>query len=200
MEPEAKPDTLRLTDPRALRAVAHPTRLALVGLLRREGPLTATRAAELLGESPASCSFHLRQLARHGMVEEAGGGHGRQRPWRAAARSTSWPNVADNPDLAAATSLLRSVLAERYFEAVMRWLEAMEADEPVEWQEAAHFGDSHLFVTAEELRSIGHRLEALLAPYAERTANPDLRPASGRPVTFLHLAFPLTPPSRRSER
>src|ERR1700761_5736702 len=73
----------RLTDPRALRALAHPIRLELVGLLRRLGPLTATQAAELIGESSGSTSFHLRQLAKYGLVEDAGGGAGRERPWRA---------------------------------------------------------------------------------------------------------------------
>src|SRR3984885_15977455 len=72
----------RLTDARALRAYAHPVRMKLVGLLRTEGPLTATRAGELLGESSGTTSFHLRQLAKYGLVEEAGGGTGRQKPWR----------------------------------------------------------------------------------------------------------------------
>ncbi|MGH3152377.1 MAG: winged helix-turn-helix domain-containing protein, partial [Streptosporangiaceae bacterium] len=67
---------IKLTDARALRAYAHPVRMKLVGLLRTEGPLTATRAAELLGESTGTCSFHLRQLAKYGLVEEAGGGTG----------------------------------------------------------------------------------------------------------------------------
>src|ERR1035437_6622354 len=78
----------RLTDPRALRAYAHPVRMALVGLLRTEGPLTATRAAGLLGEASGTCSFHLRQLAKYGLVEEAGGGPGREKPWRATAAPT----------------------------------------------------------------------------------------------------------------
>src|SRR2546426_926461 len=77
--------SVRLTDPRALRAYAHPTRIELVGLLRRQGPLTATQAAGLIGESVAGCSFHLRQLAKYGLVEEAGGGRGREKPWRATA-------------------------------------------------------------------------------------------------------------------
>jgi predicted ArsR family transcriptional regulator len=188
--------SIRLTDPRALRAVAHPTRLALVGLLRREGPLTATQAAELLGESVAGCSFHLRQLARYGLVEESGERHGRQRPWRATARSTSWPRVADTPELAAATELLQSVLAERYFDEVMRWL-ATRGSEPVEWQEAEHFGDSQLYLTAEELRQLGQWLRELLAPYDERTATPELRPDGALPIRFLHLAFPVTEPGRR---
>src|SRR5215470_16594917 len=78
----------RITDPMALRALAHPIRLALIGLLRTEGPLTATRAAELLGESSASCSFHLRQLAKYGLATDAPGGHGRERPWQATAMFT----------------------------------------------------------------------------------------------------------------
>ena len=118
----------RLRDPRALRALAHPTRLSLVGLLRVEGPLTATRAAELLGESSASMSFHLRQLAKYGMVK-AGGGKGRERPWRATAMFTNLPEAAENPDLAVAADLLSSVIAERYFEDVIGWLEARGAEQ-----------------------------------------------------------------------
>src|SRR4030088_3589210 len=75
------------TDPRALRALAHPLRLRLLELLVLRGPMTATEAADLLGESPANCSFHLRTLAKYGYVEEAGGGRGRQRPWRLRYRS-----------------------------------------------------------------------------------------------------------------
>src|SRR5215471_3654818 len=137
----------RLTDPRALRAYAHPVRMALVGLLRTEGPLTATRAGELLGESSGTCSFHLRQLAKYGLVEEAGGGTGREKPWRATTTSTAWDVIAETPEAAAATGLLNTVVAERYFEQLMRWLEASPG-EPTEWQEAAWLGDRIMYVTA----------------------------------------------------
>ena len=73
----------QLTDPLAMRAMAHPVRLALMQALNDAGTLTATEAAERVGESPSNCSFHLRQLAKYGWVEEAPGGKGRQRPWRA---------------------------------------------------------------------------------------------------------------------
>jgi predicted ArsR family transcriptional regulator len=179
----------RLTDPRALRALAHPTRLALVGLLRREGPLTATRAGELLGQSSASASFHLRQLAKYGLVEEAGGGAGRERPWRATTMFTAWPDTAENPELAAARDLLASVLAERYFESVQRWLEARDR-EPAAWQEAAHFGDTLLYLTAEELVELAAQERALVDRYLDRNERPDLRPPGARSVTYLHLAFP----------
>lgn len=179
----------RLTDPRALRALAHPIRISLVSLLRREGPLTATRAAELLGESSASCSFHLRQLAKYGLVEEAGGGRGREKPWRATSMFTGWPDVADTPELAAATGLLTQVIAERYFEAVMRWLDARAA-EPKEWQEAAHFGDTMLYATSAEMLELARAEQRLLEPFLERQTRPELRPADSRMITYLHLAFP----------
>lgn len=179
----------RLTDPKALRALAHPIRLELVSLLRRHGPLTATKAAELLGESSGSTSFHLRQLAKYGLVEEAGGGQGRERPWRATAMFTGWPDIADSPELAAATDLLRGVIAERYFEQLMRWLETRDS-EPEEWQEAAHFGDTLLYVTAEELRELAREQQALIERYLERQTRPELRPPDARLVTHLHLAFP----------
>ena len=186
----------RLRDPRALRALAHPIRLSLVGLLRVEGPLTATRAAELLGESSASMSFHLRQLAKYGMVEEAGGGKGRERPWRATAMFTNLPETAENPDLAVAADLLSSVIAERYFEDVMGWLEARQA-EPAEWQRAAQFGDTFLYITADELAALGEQTQQMVDQYIDRQANPDLRPPGARLVSYLHLAFPLLRPFGR---
>jgi predicted transcriptional regulator len=186
----------RLRDPRALRALAHPIRLSLVGLLRVEGPLTATRAAQLLGESSASMSFHLRQLAKYGLVEEAGGGKGRERPWRATAMFTNLPEVAENPDLAVATDLLSSVIAERYFEDVMRWLEARQA-EPEEWQRAAQFGDTYLYVTPAELAALGEQTQQMVDQYIDRQAHPGLRPPGARLVAYLHLAFPLLRPFGR---
>lgn len=182
----------RLTDPKALRALAHPVRLELVGLLRRQGPLTATKASELLGESSGTTSFHLRQLAKYGLVEEAGGGQGRERPWRATAMFTGWPEIAESPEVAAASDLLRAVIAERYFEQLMRWLEGRDS-EPLEWQEAAHFGDTLLWVTAEELRALGEEEQALIERYLERQTRPELRPSEARLVTHLHLAFPIDP-------
>jgi DNA-binding transcriptional ArsR family regulator len=181
--------TIELTDPRALRAVAHPLRLRLVGLLRREGPLTATQAGAALGESPASCSFHLRQLAKYGLVEEAGGGRGRERPWRATALFTSWPNVARDPELAAASGLLSQVVAERYFELVMQWLQ-QRSNDSVEWQEAATFGDRMLYLTSGELAQLGRDIEALLEPYQGRIASPESRPDDARLVSFIRLQFP----------
>ncbi len=197
--PQELPRTLEVTDPRALRGLAHPVRLALIGLLRREGPLTATEAGQMLGLSPASCSFHLRQLARHGLATEAGGGTGRRRPWRATARTTSWPAVSADSGQEAAATHLSVVLAERYLEAAVAYLRR-RGDEPLEWQRAAMFGDAILYVTAEELEAIGEQVEAVLAPYADRTHDASLRPPSARHVTFVRLAFPEAPSATRRRR
>ena len=188
---------IELTDPRALRALAHPVRLALIGLLRREGPLTATAAGARLGESATTCSFHLRQLAKYGLVEEAGRGPGRERPWRATALFTSWPNVAPSAEMAAASQLLEGIIVERYLERLTRWLE-QKPSEPREWQEASGFGDWILYVTADELAELGRAVEALVERYAERTADPARRPADARLVGFIALAFPEPgPPEER---
>ena len=180
----------RLTDPRALRAYAHPVRMALMGLLRTEGPLTATRAAELLGESSGTCSFHLRQLAKYGLVEEAGGGTGREKPWRATTTTTDWDATGGGtPETAAATGLLSTVIAEQYLEQLKRWLEASPG-EPAEWQRAAMLGDRILYITPAELDELRSRVRELLDEYFERQLRPDLRPAGARLVTWLNIAFP----------
>jgi predicted ArsR family transcriptional regulator len=185
----------RMTDPRALRALAHPMRLSLLGLLRTEGPLTATRAGELLGESSASCSFHLRQLAKYGLVEEAGGGRGRERPWRATAMFTDVPTVTDSPELDAASGLFRSLVAERYYEHMMGWLEA-RADEPAEWQQAALMSDVLLYLTPAELAELGERVDRLLDRYLDRMTRPELRPPGARLVSYIQFGAPAQGPGR----
>lgn len=181
--------TIELTDPRALRAVAHPVRLALIGALRQQGPLTATQAGALIGESATTCSFHLRQLAKYGLVEDAGGGRGRERPWRATAWFTSWPGSASDPKQAAAVELMNSVVAERYFERVLQWLER-QAEEPPEWLDAAHLDDTAGYLTAAELADMRQGLDDLFEPYSKRLRNPEQRPPDARLVSFIRIAFP----------
>lgn len=180
----------RITDPKALRALAHPIRMSLIGLLRTEGPLTATRAAELLGENSATTSFHLRQLAKYGMAEEAPGGHGRERPWQATTMSTDVPDVTDDPEMAAAGASFRAVIAERYFEWLRRWLHQRPA-EPAEWQQADVFGDRLLYLTSGELAVLGQKMRDLFDEYVDRTARPELRPPESRLISVLQFAFPM---------
>lgn len=181
---------VQVTDPRALRALAHPTRLALLGLLRRGGPLTATQAGEALGESPACCSFHLRQLAKYGLVEEAGGGRGRERPWRATAISTEWAARGGDEEADAAGALLSRVVVEGYFENALKWLERRDCEDP-EWIDAALLSDAIVYMTPEELRELDGRIRAVLEPYLERLEDPAPPAEGARPVSVIALAFPL---------
>ncbi|MET9672931.1 helix-turn-helix domain-containing protein [Streptomyces sp. NPDC006482] len=185
---DEQPRSIRLTDPRALRAYAHPLRMSLVGLLRSVGPFTATRAAELTGESVASCSYHLRILAKYGLVEEAPGGRGREKPWRATARYTEWPEYSEDSTVAEAADALSAAVAERYFERVTRSMENRHAL-PKEWREAGQFSDSLLHLTPAELIDLGERIDALLRPYEGRESDPSLRPEGTRAVSIVRMAY-----------
>jgi len=91
---------------------------------------------------------------------------------------------------------LNAVVAERYFEQLLAWLGRRAEDEP-EWQEAAHFGDTVVYVTAEELTALGTQLDELLETYSERARTGEGRPPDARRVSFLHLAFPTDNPTAK---
>jgi DNA-binding transcriptional ArsR family regulator len=103
----------KITDARTMRALAHPVRIALVEELALGGAMTATEVGERIGESPTTCSFHLRQLAKYGWVEEAGGGKGRARPWRMTSIGFSMPATHDDPETSIAASTLLGLVVER---------------------------------------------------------------------------------------
>src|SRR5271155_445912 len=102
-----------LTDPKTLRALTHPVRLALLEALTLEGPLTATAAGELIGESPTTCSFHFRQLAKYGFVEEAVTGPGRLRPWKIANVGMRFSDVNEDAETSVAAKSLERMVFDR---------------------------------------------------------------------------------------
>lgn len=183
---------LKLTDPQSLRAYAHPLRLSLIGLLRREGPMTATRAAAELGDSVPNCSFHLRQLARYGLAERVPGADARERPWRATAQSTSWDDDSDDPETRAATDQLTAVVLAQYLRRAEDYV-ARRADEPAQWRAAAGLGDALAYVTAEELTELRAQVDELVARYDDRHADASKRPAGSRAVQLISLAIPVSP-------
>ncbi|MFF5076990.1 winged helix-turn-helix domain-containing protein [Actinoplanes sp. NPDC000266] len=180
---------MKLDDPRSLRAYAHPLRLRLIGLLRSEGPKTATQAAAALGDNVPNCSFHLRQLAKYGFAERVPGADGRERPWQATAPETSWDDDSDDPDMRAAADQLNSVLLGSYVEQAQNYL-AVRGDEPAEWRAAAGFGDALVHVTAAELHELTERMEALFERFADRSADPSLRPEGSRLIQLIQMAVP----------
>jgi predicted transcriptional regulator len=191
MVPDDALPTVRLADPQALRAYAHPIRLRLIALLRQRGPQTATQAAAAIGESVPSCSFHLRQMAKYGLVELTPGRQGREKPWQATAAVTEWEGSGTGGVAAEAALQLELTLARQYFEAIRSWLTA-QADEPAEWREAAQFGDSLLHLTAAELKLLAEQIDALLKPFRGRESGTGRSPRGSRPVLMLQIAVPAT--------
>lgn len=189
-----------LTDPKTIRALAHPTRLRLLELLAVEGPLTATRAGEHLGESPASCSFHLRSLKKYGFVTEAEGSRGRERPWRIANIGNRWTDAADSPaELTFAGRQLSRVVSDYDLGRFRDWQATQDAY-PVKWRAVAGGNNALIFVTAEELQQIVERLIAVIEPYMNRIENKESRPTDALPVMALLYAFPTAPPTDGGDR
>ncbi len=183
------PEPRRLTDPRAMRAVAHPVRIALLEVLTVEGPLTATEAGELIGESPTTCSFHLRQLAKYGFIEEVAGVAGRKRPWRLVHTGMSFSDVSDDLETRLAGAALSRVLHDFYLERLREGLE-LRRDSPEAVQKATGASEFLLYVTVDELHEIDDRITALIRPLFERVSNPKKRPKGAVPIELLFFAYP----------
>ena len=181
-------------DARSLRALAHPTRIALIEQLTVHGPLTATEAAERIHESPSTCSFHLRQLAKYGFVEEAGERSGRSRPWRVTRLGMRIDGDAGGPEARVASGVLSRMLRERQLDRYRRWLESKDGY-PAEWRRAAEDSEFVFWLTPDELAAMGEELVDLLLPrFRERLTDPSARPAGALPVEMLLLGYPIEGP------
>jgi DNA-binding MarR family transcriptional regulator len=188
---------MRVTDPRAMRALAHPRRLDLIEALTMLGPATAAACARHLGSTQASCSFHLRQLAKYGFVEQAPeSGDRRERPWRLTDLEQSWS--ADGGNEAAAAHLGR-VFLQREADRMVGWVDAATT-EPAEWRRAAFSGGALLPVTVDELTEIGERLRDVLEPYARRLADRSATPPGARFVRILLAATPQAHPDPEGDQ
>lgn len=165
------------TDPRTLRALAHPVRLDLLRLLEREGELTASRAADLLALTPKTCSYHLGLLAKYGVVEETGGGKGRARPWRLVTRGVTYVHRAGEDPAAtrAGDAFARTMLA-RDAETIERFIDRRH-ELPARWRNVSTLSSNTLRLTPEQLRDLGSELFALLDRFRElgRSNDPDAR-------------------------
>ncbi|MBA8795984.1 putative ArsR family transcriptional regulator [Friedmanniella endophytica] len=184
----------RLRSPEQLRALAHPRRMQLIDLLVAEGPLTASECAARLEDSAASCSYHLRQLARFGFVEEADGGQGRNRPWRFVPVGNRIETSEDaTPAERSARESVENVLDGRADDRIRRW-RAHRAADP--WRDAAEASDYTLRLTEDELRTLGEQIAALLMPLQRRTFDGEA-PADARLVDVFTYLLP-RPEDRRA--
>jgi DNA-binding transcriptional ArsR family regulator len=192
--PTEGPAYRRLQDPRELAALAHPVRLGIMELLTVSGPLTATELADRLDETPANCSWHLRKLAEHHFVEEAGGGIGRQRPWQVRSVGLAWDESDASPTEVRAGRALEQMLLERQ---VTRFHEArnrLHDDGDEAWGDAATSTQSASWLTLDELDELNSEVRAILERYSDRLTDSSKRPPGSRLCEFVAWGAPLLLP------
>lgn len=170
-----------ITEPKRLRALSHPLRWRLLRLIGDEDTATATRCAEVLDESVASCSYHLNMLAKYGFIEQAEGGQGREKPWRQVGErhTISGEGLDDEGKLAAEAA--GDAFLEQEFADIRAILRGVDR-EPDEWREAMQTNSTSLRLTAAEASELKERLNAVTAEYEHRWDDADNRPEEVRRV------------------
>lgn len=181
-------DTTHLTS-EMVRVLAHPMRARLLGLLRTEGSATASALAARVGTNSGATSYHLRQLAEVGLVDEdVSRGNKRDRWWRATHRSHSWRESEHDtdPEARSAADWLTRYAHREYGRRVEAWHDD-RAEWPVAWRDASDQSDMAVHVNPAQLSELARRVHALVAEY-RTAADPDDETAE--PVTVLFYAFP----------
>jgi hypothetical protein len=191
---DAKPgmpgNPVRLTDPRMMRALAHPARIAIWTHIGLRGSATATECADVAGLSPSACSYHLRTLAKYGFIEEdrASAADGRERPWRARLLAFS---MEDRPDAPAANRIASRMLVENLrFDAEetrARYLDR-QSEYPAQWQAAAGETFSAAHVTPDELDELRGKVLEIMNTYIR--LDPAERSPGALPVRITLDMFP----------
>jgi DNA-binding transcriptional ArsR family regulator len=184
--PKEQGDRIVLSDPRAIRALAHPARLAIIEALLPGDELTATEAASLTGLSPSATSYHLKALERWGIVEAGQArADGRDRPWKARGRSIEVSS--DVPRTVLAETAMLEVFLDRNRALATEFLQN-QASEPAQWRDTMELGNGDYWLTAGELAEISAALRRVLEPYEHR--RPGSRPDGSRRVRVARLIVP----------
>jgi DNA-binding transcriptional ArsR family regulator len=161
---------VRALDPRTLRGLAHPIRMRLLFALRHQGPATASQLGERLGESSGATSYHLRQLATYGFVEDAPElGKGRERWWRAAVQGTTFDETLytdPDPETRTAVEVFLQELAHSHGRELSAWVHSL-GDWPVEWHRGADMSDFTLRLTPELAGEMSAKLHDLIESYRD---------------------------------
>ncbi|MFF8018186.1 helix-turn-helix domain-containing protein [Streptomyces sp. NPDC007929] len=179
-------------DTAALKALTHPLRIQLLGLLRQDGPATASELAARTGESSASASYHLRVLAKYAFIAEAEHRDGRERRWRALHTVTSWSN--ETMEATAAGRAFVSLARRRQIEHLEKSLVRHEADMAAgrlgeEWVEPSGISDLMPRLTAASLTEL---FDTVAAKLEELTAR-DAEDPRAENVVFVAAGLPLAP-------
>ncbi|WP_426564764.1 ArsR/SmtB family transcription factor [Angustibacter sp. McL0619] len=182
--PVREGDRIVLTDPRALRALAHPARTAVLDELYQGKVSTSSQLAELTGLTPSAMSYHLRALEKWGIVVRAESVDGRERPWKAAAKGFS----LSGPDAGQAAT---DVVVGLYLERLGRDLAAWRRAEPAqgEWADTSQVSRGFPWLTEDELREVNKAVETVLEPYFRRDLTH--HPERSRRVAYFFATAPL---------
>jgi len=185
-----------ISDPQRVRALTHPIRLRLIDYLGKVADATATECAESVGESVASCSFHLRMLAKYGFIDRAPS-RGREKPWRLVARSQSTRPDFDDTESVQAVAALAVTHLEYQIGLMRTWLERDAHRVEPEWANATTQTSSSMWLTRDELAEISQTIITFSDRFAGRWENPSERPEGSRPVRLFATTF-LDPASETS--
>jgi DNA-binding transcriptional ArsR family regulator len=179
-----------ITDPDVLEALAHPVRLDLLTYLMAAGPATASACARAVGDTPSNCSYHLRTLARHGLVETVESADRRQRPWRATITGFSIDPTAapDTPQGRSNAAMLSASVALE--QGLLRDYLANRDRASAAWREADTTFSYTLRVSVPELQQVMGEIDALLRPLI--AAGRDGAPPDAELVHVNIFAFPRT--------
>ena len=180
---------VRVTDVRALRALAHPLRSRLLGQLRLHGPATASQLGRAVGESSGSTSYHLRQLASYGFVADAEGeGSGRERWWRATHLMTSWEpdELVGQPGGREANEQMQRLQVDLMGRELRAWLDR-GSEHGQEWAGVAGMSDYVLRLTPPEAKQLLTELYAVLDRWSGD--HRDVRPGAAA-VNLFVAGFP----------
>ena len=180
-------DRRRVTDVRALAALAHPVRVALLSHLMATGARTASECAAAVDTSPSNASWHLRQLARFGFVERApDAADGRERPWRAVPTGLDFTDLEREPAARAVLDTLSAIQldeADRLARARLRHAD----DLPEQWRDTTNLSTYGLLLGPDELRALSAALDAAIRPFLAPTR--EYPPPDARPVHVFLSAF-----------
>jgi DNA-binding transcriptional ArsR family regulator len=182
---------IEITDPRAMRALAHPVRLGILEHLQRHGPGTASQLSPHVGATPSVTSWHLRHLAGFGLVRDAEPGPDRrERRWEAVAKGFRFdePDDLSDTEAAAAARQLSQFMMARSADLPKQWAVETEPRLEAEWRRLSGLANTRVVLNPEELAAIGDAIEAVLAPYVNRA--PEERPANGRTVRLMRYVLP----------
>lgn len=162
-----------ITDPKAMRALAHPLRIQMLEALTTLGQATATELSEVVDESPSNCSFHLRKLARYGYIERADDAAGREKPWRVIDPTQNF--IGDSADPLSLQASTAVGAAFREWD-VARMRAAEGRPNPENWRGATFQRGSTLYLTPDEAKKLEADLATLTDPYLERITDSSKRP------------------------